>query len=232
MLQTRIAASAGGGTVSYRSSYRFVPTVGLGTRLAGGLFRIGYALQFVNQAEGEVTGIPTTTSPLGYNQQLNQGSAISHNVGATIAIPVTYLPTVSVVVRNVLGAKFSNFSMLSFARNTTGVPPTEPMSVDAAFSIQPRFRGGGFINWIAQIKDLTQRSGFTLLDRSSLGLELNFNGSFALRGGYALGAPQAGLGFKTSRANVNISWHTEELGTPSNSVRDRRWMFQYQIKAF
>ncbi len=232
LLQSRISASAGGGSVNYRSSYRFIPAFGFGARFAGGMFRLGYSLQFVNQAEGEVTGVPASASPLGYNQQLAQGSAMSHNIGVTLAIPIQYLPTVSVVARNVLGAKYSDFCMLPFARNSTGVPATEPMSVDAAFSLQQRFRGGGFLNWAVQLKDVTGQSGFSLVDRSALGVEANLYGRFALRAGYTLGDIQAGIGFKTSRADVNVSWHTEELGTTNNSIRDRRWLVQYVVKAF
>lgn len=232
LLQSRISASAAGGTVNYRSSYRFVPAFGMGARFAGGMFRLGYSLQFVNQAEGEVTGVPASASPLGYNQQLAQGSAMSHNIGLTLAIPIQYLPTVSLVARNVLGVKYSDFCMIPFARNSPGVPSTEPMSVDAALSVQQRFRGGGFVNWAVQLKDATNQSGFSLLDRSAFGVEGNFFGRFALRAGYTLGDLQAGFGLKTSRADVNISWHTEELGTPNSSARDRRWLFQYVVKAF
>jgi hypothetical protein len=232
LLQSRISASQSGGTVNYRSSYRFVPAFGMGARLAGGMFRLGYSLQYVNQAEGEVTGVPSSSSPLGYNQQLAQGSGISHNVGVTIAIPITYLPTFSVVARNVMGLRFSDFCMIPFARNSPGAPTTEPMSVDAAFSLQPRFRGGGFMSYVIQLKDATNQSGFSIMDRAALGVEMNLKGVFALRAGYTLGDIQAGVGFKTSRADVNLSWHTEELGTAAASVRDRRWLFQYVIKAF
>jgi hypothetical protein len=232
LMQSRLAASAANGVVNYRSSYRFVPAFGMGVRLAGGMFRLGYALHFVNQAEGEVVGVPSTASPLGYNQQLSQGSAISHNVGVTIAVPITYLPTLSLVARNVMSAQFTDFSLIPFARNSSGVPATEPMSVDAAFSLQPRFRGGGFVSYVLQLKDATNQSGFSLVDRTALGFEWNVKGAFALRAGYSLGEIQAGLGFKTSRADVNVSWHTEELGTPAASVRERRWLFQYVVKAF
>jgi hypothetical protein len=231
-MQSRNAASNSGGSVNYRSSYRFVPAFGAGARLAGGLFKLGYSLHYINKAEGEVTGIPSSSSPMGYHQQLAQGSGISHNLGATIAIPVAYVPTISVVARNVLGTTFKEFSIISFASNITGAPAADPMTVDVGFSIQPRFQGGGFMSWTAQIKDATHQSGFSLMDRTSFGVEANIRGTFALRAGYALGALQAGAGFKTEHADVNLAWHTEELGTPSASARERRWMFQYVVKAF
>lgn len=232
LLQSRISASTSAGTVNYRSSYQFIPAFGVGMRLASGMFRVGYSLQYVNKADGEVTGLPTTASPMGYNQQLASGSGISHTAGVTLAIPVTYLPTLSVVARNIMGTSYKDFTLLPLGRNSSGVPSTEAMSVDAAFSIQPRFQGGGFMNWVLQVKDLAGTSGFTLLDRAALGAEFNFKSMFALRAGYALKDVQAGLGFKTSRADVQISWNTEELGTPAAPVRDRRWLFQYSVKAF
>ena len=232
LLQSRVAANNAGTTINYRSSYQFIPAFGFGVRLASGMFRIGYSLQHVNKAEGEVTGVPTTTSPMGYNQQLAQGSALSHTVGVTVAIPITYLPTFSAVARNILGAHYTSFTILPLGKNATGTPSTEPMSIDAAFSLQPRFQGGGFMNWVLQVKDATNTSGFSILERAALGAEYNYKGFFSLRTGYTLGALQAGLGFKTTRADIQLSWHTEELGTSSASVHERRWMFQYMVKAF
>ncbi len=236
LLQSRLSATGDGTNVSYRSSYRFVPTIGTGLRLANGLFRIGYSLQIVNKAEGEIEDIPLSSSPLGYNQQLNQGTAVSHNLGVNIALPIAWLPTLSVVARNVGSARFRELTLLPLARNPAGVPATEPMTIDAALGLQPKLAGGKSVNLVFQVKDLTAQSGFSILDRFTAGAEFSIRSSLALRLGYGLGSGldgiNAGLGYQGKRGNVSLAWYREELGTPSASDAERRWILQYQVRAF
>ena len=235
LLQTRVAAKNEAGQVSYRSSYRLIPTIGTGVRLANGLFRIGYSLQFVNKAEGEITDVPITSSPLGYNQQLAQGSAVSHNVGATITLPISMLPTFTGVLRNVGGATYRDVTLLSFARNSSGLPANEPMTMDVAFGLTPRVSGGSLALGL-QLKDAGNSSGFSIVKKSSFGMEYAVRESVAFRLGYGVGTGldgiHAGFGFRGKRANLNFAWSTEEVGTPAASELERRWFMQYQLRVF
>jgi hypothetical protein len=236
LLQTRISAKNEGGQVSYRSSYRFIPAIGTGVRLANGIFRIGYSFQFVSKAEGEVTNIPVSSSPLGYNQQISQGSAISHNIGVNITLPVTYLPVLSAVARNVGGMKFQSSSLIPFARNSTGVPADEEMTVDLGLGLSPRVGTGDSLNFAFQLKDATATSGFKFMDRFSFGTDYSIRGSYSLRLGYGLGTGldgiNAGLGFKGKKGDFGLAWYREELGTPSAPDRERRWLMHYQLRIF
>jgi hypothetical protein len=236
LLQTRVSARNDGGQVSYRSSYRFIPSIGTGIKLANGIFRIGYSFQFVSKAEGEVTNVPISSSPLGYNQQLSQGSAISHNVGVNIALPVTYLPVISAVARNVGGARFQSASLIPFARNVTGVPADEEMSIDLGLGLAPRVSSGDTMNFAFQLKDATNTSGFKIIDRFTFGGEYAIRNSYVFRLGYGLGSGMdginAGLGFKGKRGDFGLAWYREELGTPSAPDRERRWLMHYQLRVF
>ncbi|NDD91499.1 hypothetical protein EBZ37_05380, partial [bacterium] len=236
LLQSRVSAKNEGGQVSYRSSYQFIPSIGTGIRLANGLFRLGYSLQFVSKAEGEVTNVPISSSPLGYNQQLNQGSAVSHNLGATITLPIQWLPTVSAVGRNIGSAIYKSQSLIPFARNATGVPATEPLTVDLALGLHPRIGSGDSLNMVFQLKDATNQSGFQLMDRFTFGTEVAFRGALSLRLGYGLGSGldgiNAGIGYKGQKGDFGFAWYREELGTPSASDRERRWLMQYQMRVF
>ncbi len=232
LLQSHLGAVANGdGTVRYRSVYQFVPTVGTGIRLAGGIVRLGYSLQWVNQASGDFT-VLTSDTPLGYNQGLAQGSGISHNLGFSLTLPIAYLPSLNLVGRNLFGVRFGTFSLLPLARNSIGAPANEPASYDASFSIQPKVGGGSYFNFVLEYRDIFNQSKVSALGRAVFGAELSLKDHFYLRGGWGSGYPSAGIGLKRKGGEFALSWYSEELGIGYHSLRDVRYMLQYQVRAF
>lgn len=220
------------GTVHYKSLYQAIPTFGTALRLASGIVRLGYSLQWVNQASGDFNNIPATTDPMGYNQRLAQGTAISHNLGFALTLPFRYLPSLNVVARNVLSAKFTEFSLFPLARNHVGVPPTEPMTLDASFSIQPKAGLGGYFNWVFEYRDLTNTSKTPYMARIAPGVEFSFRDNFFLRGGFGGGYPSAGIGLRKKGGEFAITWYSEDIGPTYHSHRDIRFMIHYQVRAF
>ncbi|MCM2323677.1 MAG: hypothetical protein NDJ90_10495 [Oligoflexia bacterium] len=233
LLQSHLSAKVNGdGTVRYRSTYRFVPALTLGTRLAGGIVRVGYSLQWVNQASGILDGIAQNADPMGYTERLAEGSALSHNFGFAMTLPVRYLPQFNFVVRNILGARFRSYSVLSMAKDPTGVPATEEMTVDGSFSVQPKIGGGAFLNFVIQDRDVTNRSGISFWGRLAVGAEFSFRDQLFLRGGWGSGYPNCGLGLRRKDGEFSFTWYSEEVGTRYHELRDTRFMMQYQVRAF
>lgn len=226
-----LAKNDGYGFIRYRSLYQFIPTAGGSLRLAKGIVRLGYSLQYINQSSGAVA-VPEDFSPLGYNQFLSEGAALSHTVGFALTFPFQYLPAFNVVARNVMGTRFTRASLVRIAKDSVGTPPEEPMSIDASFSLSPKTGGGGSLNLALEGRDITGRSGMSLLGRLALGLELSIRDKVFLRGGYGSGYPCAGLGMRGKQAEFALSWFSEELADGFHKERDSRFMFHYQIRAF
>jgi hypothetical protein len=232
LAQRRYWAVVENGAVRYRSKLQFIPAVGGALRLGSGVVRIGYSLQWVQEASGDIT-VPTGTRPLGHNQQLAEGSAFSQTIGFAVTLPYTYLPSFNLVARNVLGASFRSFTLLPQARNSIGVPADEPASYDASVSISPRLGPrGGLLNFVANYRDLTNTSAMPWFGRASVGVEWAYRERFFLRGGWASGYPSAGIGLRRPRADLSISWFSEEMGTGYRQLRDTRFLMQYQVRAF
>lgn len=231
LMSSDFEARATGGSIRYRSRYQFIPTIGGALRLASGVVRLGYSLQWVNLASGDVT-TSLTSSPLGWNQQLQQGAGLSHNLGFAITIPVAYLPALNVVARNVLGARYTLSSIVPLARNTSGSPATEEMSIDASVSVQPKVGRGASFNLVLEYRDVTNRSGISVLGRAVLGVEFSFRDLFFIRGGWGSGYPSAGIGLKRKTAEFGLAWYSEETGAAYHSERDIRYLLHYQIRAF
>jgi hypothetical protein len=232
LMQSHMAALENqDGTVTYRSTYQLIPTMATGFRLAGGIIRIGYSMQWVNEAVGLVTADPTQAT-LGYNQNLQQGSAISHNLGMALTLPVAYLPQFDLVARNVLGANYSSFSLYSFSPNPTGPPQTDPMTVDASFSIQPKLGSGAYMNFVTEYRDVLDASQVPVMGRLAFGAEFSFRDSVFLRGGWGSGYPDLGVGFRRANGEFNLTWFSEDVGASYHALRDTRFMLQYSIRAF
>jgi hypothetical protein len=232
LLQSQIGAAANSdGSIHSRSLYQLIPTAGYGMSFGGGIVRIGYSLQWINQASGDIT-VPSGTTPLGYNQNLAQGSALSHNVGFAFTLPYVYLPALNVVARNIGGAHFNTTSIYHFTPDPTGAPPTDPMTLDASISFVTKLDRGSEVNWVVEDRDITNQSGMSQAGRVALGLEYSIESRFFLRGGWGSGYPAAGIGYKDKKGEISLSWYSEELGQSYHALRDARYLLGYSIRAF
>jgi hypothetical protein len=227
----QLAGEAVGSNIRYKSLYQFVPAVGTGIRLAGGIVRFGYSLQYVNQASGDLT-VDSNVDPLGYNQGLAQGAGLSHNVGFALTLPIAYLPAFNAVARNVGNLTYSSSTLLPLARNDSGPPATEPMTVDVSLSIQPKIGSGSYMNWVVEYRDATNTTGVPMIGRFAVGAEISVRDSFYIRGGFGSGYPAAGIGLRRKGGEFSLTWHSEEIGGGYRIERDTRYLMQYQVKAF
>ncbi len=219
------------GQIRYRSLYQLIPAAGVGLSLAEGIVRLGYSVQWVHQASGDVTA-SDSLADLGYSQGLQKGSAFSHTAGFALSFPVRWTPSFNLVARNIGNARYRDFAIMPLVSTSVGTPADEPMSVDASLSLHPRAGGSGIWNIVVEGRDLTNRSQTPVLVRLVGGLEYQYRNSFALRFGYRSGYPSAGLGVRSHSAELAVTWFSEELEPGYHGYRDVRWLLHYQIRTF
>lgn len=223
--------NSAGDTVTNRSFYQLIPTFGTGFRLFKGILRGGYSMQWVNQASGGTT-VASSSPSLAYNLGLAQGSTFSQNLGLAVTFPVMLLPSINIVARNLFGAPYSNFSLLSFATSPSGAPAAEPMTIDASFSIQPTLGGGAEMNLVIVDRDATNQSGVALMGHIAVGAEFIFRNKFFLRGGWGEGYLSGGLSFRRPGGEISLTYYNVEVGQAFQSTADTRFMLQYQLRNF
>jgi hypothetical protein len=227
-----VSAYAQDGNIHYHARYQLIPAAGFGLRLASGVIRLGYSIQYVMKAQGDLSQSASTT-PLGYNEGLKQGSALSHTAGFALTLPFQYLPSFTLVARNIMGTKYSTQSSYKMASNpSTSAPATEKMSIDLGVLFQPKVGGGGVFNMTGEYKDLLGSSHASVLAKIATGIEFNFRETFYLRGGIGYGYPTAGLGLRTKKSEFSMAWTSDELGSSYRSEREIRTTFQYQTRVF
>lgn len=231
LAQSRVLGFKDGTNIRYRSTYQLIPAVGGALNLASGVLRMGYSFQWVNQAKGDKT-ITDSSTPMGWNQQLAQGSGFSHNFGLSLTLPFVYLPSIHVVARDIGGLKFNNKSLYGFASNAQGVPEVEKTSLDAAMGFVTKIGRGFQLNSQLAYRDALDVSELPKLAHVAIGLEFSVREKFYLRGGFGSGYPSAGIGIKTTHSELNLSWFSEELSGAYRAERDIRYMLHYVLKAF
>jgi hypothetical protein len=217
--------------IDYKSNYQLIPAIGGALRLAEGIVRIGYSLQWVNQASGEVDGSSPTGS-LGYNQGLQKGSALSHTLGFALTMPYQHLPELNIVGRNLFMARFSGAAMMPFAKDSMGTPGNEATSFDVSLSWIEKIGAGSEFTWVMEDRDALNSSHISVLGRLALGLEFNFRHVLFLRGGWGSGYPNFGLGLRRKKSELSLTWSNAEIGTGYHDVQDTRYILQYQVRAF
>lgn len=232
LFQTRVTGKdRGDGTIRNRSKYELIPTAGISLPLYSGLIRVGYSAQYLNVAEGNV--ILNKTDTLGYNVGLPKGTALAHTAGASLTIPMAYLPSAHFVARNILGTKFKSTTLYSFGSTSTETPPDEPMTFDAALAISPKAGNGVTVNYTIELRDVTNTKAYSIYTmRLGTAAEINIRNSVFLRGGWGSGSPSVGLGFRSGRTDLNLGWWAEEIGDKPKEERDTRFTVQYTMRAF
>lgn len=231
--QTEVSAQYNtDGTINYRSIYQLIPTAGTALKLADGIVRIGYSVQYINEGITEQNGISSSTSPLGYNQNLDKGSALSHNVGFSLNLPFRYLPSFNVVGRNLFSARFSSTATVPLTGAGIGTPGNESMSFDASLSTIQKIGEGAEFTWVIEDRDLTDRSGVSIYGRAALGVQFDFRKVFFLRAGWGSGYPDMGIALKNEKSQFSVSWTNVEVGTGYHNQKDTRYVLQYQLRAF
>ncbi|MGK5089963.1 hypothetical protein WDW86_20625 [Bdellovibrionota bacterium FG-2] len=231
LAQTEFGASSDGTTIHYKSRYQLIPAAGTSARLASGIVRVGYSLQWVNQASGDVF-TSADSAPLGYNVGLLQGSALSHNAAIAINLPYSYLPSLNFVGRNLGGAKYSATTIYKIATQSSGVPLTEPTTFDVSVSVRPKATATSFFNLVLEYRDMTNQSKVTPLGRAAFGVEYSIRNFLFLRGGYGSGYPSAGIGVGQKSGEFSLTYYSEDIGTTYHEQQDTRYLFQYRIAAF
>lgn len=219
------------GNVTYRSLYQIIPTVGTGVRLAQGIVRLGYSLQWVNQASGTVV-LPSDDASLGYSRNLKKGGGFSHNIGGALTFPWQYLPQLNIVMRNVGGLKFKSSALMPLAAGEAGTLSEEKMTIDSSLSFQPKAGGGGFYNLVLQLRDISNTSATGIMDRVAVGTEFSYRDVLMFRAGFSNWYPSAGIGLRRKSGELGLTWYSEELGAASRTQRDTRFLLHYQVGVF
>lgn len=230
------------GAYRYRTLKQVIPSFGFGFPFFKGRLRVGYSLQWVNQANGDIT--QQQASDLDYNTGLFEGAGLSHMLGVAFKLGNGYFPEVNIVARNIGGLRFSSNTVLPLATTSVGTPAPESMTIDVSLSTDfskaknnktapslfPGKTGKKGVNptWVVQLRDLTNTSNTPIDARFATGVEIP-TGNWAFRAGWGTGYPSAGLGYVSKNFEFGLTWYSEDIGQTYHELQDMRVLLQFQL---
>lgn len=228
LFQEHVRAVSDGTNIQYETSSQFVPAVGYGLALARGVVRLGYSLQYVNQAYGVSSVVANGGSP-SFLSGLKEGRGLAHSASVNFVFPFTYLPTFSLLARNLMGTHYVGGNLLARAKDPVGIVADDPMSIDAAFNFMVRVSGATKSYWYFQYKDLTSAYSMPFLERLNMGFDLGLSQSFDIRAGFTGSQFSAGIGFRSQSSEINLAWYHEPNPLSGTDYWDTRYSLQYKI---
>jgi hypothetical protein len=229
LLQEYSNGTSNGTNATSHVMSQLIPSVGYGFGLARNLIRVGYSLQYVHQASGTVT--QTSDVSAGFLKGVQKGAGLSHNMSVNFAFPFTFIPTFSVIARNLGGLKFTPGGFLPRGSNTTGAPGVEPMTVDVAFDFMVRITGTFKTHWYFEYRDLTSRAWIpSIFEKLSTGLDVSFSPKFALRGGMTgIANFSGGISYRSDQSEISLAYYNEKSPFSNTPAWDSRFGLQYKL---
>lgn len=204
---------------------RFAPTAAFSTRLLGGIFRLGASAQLLTVGNADkVIAAPVPTA-LDYKNSITSGSGLVATGGITVTLPVTYLPSFSLVARNLGNTKFSGPPLISFgkAAGTEAQPMTFDWGTSMTFILARRLELKAALDY----RDLSNRLMGGRFRHVFTGGELIAFDFLRFRAGLAHGYPSYGIGIDTPKASLDMAIYADELDDRLRGTKEQRYVLQY-----
>lgn len=221
---------ASDGAVHVVARNRFAPTAALSFRFMSGILRLGVSAQLLTVGNANsTTAAPASASSLNYATFIDAGTGLSKNAGVTVSLPFRYLPSFSLVARDIGNTTFST-PLVKFGngRNT----PSAPMTFDLASSLV--IYAGRGIEWRNEFdyRDLINKSHGSQMQHASIGSEFLLFNLISLRAGIAHGYLSGGFGIGSHKSSLDFAAYTDELDDRLRSREDHRFVLQYRWGTF
>lgn len=200
---------------------------GFAIRLFSGILKIGFTGKIISRNEADA--LITLPDDVNVNNFITSGSAIGIDSGITITLPVIYLPTISLVVRDIGNTKFTSNI---FTRKTTAQKPKDDeQSIDIGFSLNPISKNNTRSTWSIDLHQLNRiNSSPRQIDHLHLGYEFNYHDIFFSRFGFNQSYWTAGIEIASERTQFQISTHGEEVGGTGSTKESRRLAFKWSFR--
>ncbi|MBI3556528.1 MAG: hypothetical protein HY074_09720 [Deltaproteobacteria bacterium] len=210
---------------------RFSPTVALSERFASGIFRLGASVQLVTIGKADAVVPPPVPTAVAFAPNVNSMSALVFTGGTTITIPVRFLPSFSLVGRNLGNAKYSSAPVLvKFGDGRTAF--TDPMMFDWGSSMTFILARRLEMKLSLDYHDLTNKLDGGRFRHVFTGTELIAYDILKLRAGLAHGYPSFGVGINTRRASLDFTAYADEMDDRLRGAKEQRYVFQYTWELF
>lgn len=204
--------------------------MGVNFSLFDGRVKLGANGKMISRIEIDKNIDPTGS--LAIKDHAVEGAGLSTDVALTLAAPWMYLPTLSVVVRNLGGTEFSQ--MKGFRTASTATNPTAlTQDYDVAFALFPQHSSSSRSAFTFEHKKVTEASTKPAAEKLRyyhVGYEYNYGDILFLRAGMNQNYWTAGLELASEFTQIQFATYGEEVGTAPDKKEDRRYVFKFAFR--
>lgn len=211
----------------------FAGVMGFNIRLFDGMVKIGGSGRVINRSQIIRDDIDTTEANLKMDTFGKEGIGVAADAGIMLAAPITWLPTIAAVYRDVGHTRYDTGSGLM--HDTTDEPdPTKP-TLDVAFALFPILGKGTRMTITGELRDVLKtvedgqsgRPEDAVARRTHAGIEFNFSDFFFLRAGMHQRYWSAGIEIALFSYQLQLASYGEDIGTKADPEEDRRYVGKF-----
>lgn len=202
--------------------------LGFNFKLFGGRVKLGATAKMLSRIEIDNT-IPVATGTLGLAANASEGFGVGYDAGLTLTGPWMWLPTISVVARDIGGTKFDSQSGLRMSTTTRPKEVTQDMDVAIAlFPIHSNKSRSSFTIEAQKLQEMAQASDKTRY--AHLGYEYNYGDLLFLRAGMNQRYWTAGFEIASERYQVQYAYYGVDIGPDGTPKEERRWVWKLSYR--
>lgn len=159
----------------------------------------------------------------------SQGFGVSYDLGLTLTVPWAWLPSLSIVGRDMGNMVFSTSPSPRIVSAT--LPATVTQDYDVAFALSPIHSKKSRSVFTVELQKYLAYTAATDKTRYlHVGYEYNFADIIFVRAGMNQRYWTTGLEFASEHAQIQFAYFADDIGPDSAPVEDRRWMWKFVFR--
>jgi hypothetical protein len=193
------------------------PVFALNLPLFGGVFKIGASATYLMRRELYKEFGPNETASI-TDADYQTGKGLQVVAGARLTLPVTFLPTLAVVLHNATANDWEG-------AGSGGAPDKIKQTVDVGASITPQIGKFIRVHLEANLKDLHDAYDTDAKRRLGVGMELDFNRRIFVRAGSGDGWGSGGIGVRSRTFIMDLTTYAVDRSADGfREDEDRRFV--------
>ena len=203
--------------------------LGFNVRFWDGRIKMGIVGKAISRIEINNTLNPQTSMALDKNA--SEGFGVGGDAGIILAAPIVWLPTLSIVGRDIGGTSFTGGSGLRLQSNTGAPPARVAPDADVAVAVFPIHSNNTRSTLTLEFQKI--RDAVHATDKTRYyhaGYELNYADIFFVRAGMNQRYWTAGMELASERTQIQLTSYGADVGADGAPEEDRRYVLKFAFR--
>lgn len=220
---------------SLTNTYDIIPTFAIGVPLYGSMLKLGTSAKIIWRAQFDEALPYSEMVDMSFKDELREGFALAVDAGATLTLPVRYLPSFTLVARNIGDTKFYDVKNI-MSSNPPGVPDTLLQTLDLGFGCYIIISSELKLKYALDYRDILDEYQNHWSKHLHTGAELAYgkgkNPYLKLRAGVNQLRPTAGFSLSSKNNTLDFAFYGVEMGNSLLEQSDYRYVLRYIISLY